>query len=90
MYKVFSKQQSYSTLERFNEGHFSIVTDGENLNSGDRNGLWKKMEEEKNFHDSNHSPLLKIYCILHGQIKGFNSSITTILFEVGSYRTVVG
>ena len=31
-----------------------------------------------------------IYCILRGQIKGFNSSITTILFEVGSYRTVVG
>ena len=30
------------------------------------------------------------YCILRGQIKGFNSSITTILFEVGSYRTVVG
>ena len=30
------------------------------------------------------------YCILRGRIKGFNSSITTILFEVGSYRTVVG
>ena len=30
------------------------------------------------------------YCILCRQIKGFNSSITTILFEVGSYRTVVG
>ena len=30
------------------------------------------------------------YCILRGQIKGFNSSITIILFEVGSYRTVVG
>ena len=30
------------------------------------------------------------YCILRGQIKGFNRSITTILFEVGSYRTVVG
>ena len=27
---------------------------------------------------------------LHGQIKGFNGSIITILFEVGSYRTVVG
>ena len=26
------------------------------------------------------------YCILHGQ--RFNSSITTILFEVGSYRTL--
>ena len=30
------------------------------------------------------------YCILRGQIKGFNSSITTILCQVGSYRTVVG
>ena len=26
-----------------------------------------------------------IYCILCGQIKGFNSSITSILCEVGSY-----
>ena len=34
--------------------------------------------------------LFVIYCILRGQIKGFKSSITTILFEVGSYRTVVG
>ena len=34
--------------------------------------------------------LYNIYCILCGRIKGFNSSIATILFEVGSYRTVVG
>ena len=31
-----------------------------------------------------------IYCILHGRIKGYNSSITTIMRQVGSYRTVVG
>ena len=31
-----------------------------------------------------------IYCILRGRVKGFNRSITTILFEVGRYRTVVG
>ena len=31
-----------------------------------------------------------IYYILRGRVKGFNSSITTILFEVSSYRTVVG
>ena len=30
------------------------------------------------------------YCILRGRIKGFNHSITTILCQVGSYRTVVG
>ena len=35
-------------------------------------------------------PILTTYCILRGQIKGFNRSVTTILFEVGSYRTVVG
>ena len=34
--------------------------------------------------------LIHTYCILRGRIKGFNRSITTILFEVGSYRTVVG
>ena len=31
-----------------------------------------------------------IYCILRGRIKGFNSSITAIMCQVGSYRTVVG
>ena len=31
--------------------------------------------------------ITKSYCILCGQIKGFNCSITTILFEVGSYGT---
>ena len=33
---------------------------------------------------------LGISFILHGWIKEFNSSITTIMCEVGSYRTVVG
>ena len=33
---------------------------------------------------------LYIYCILRGQIKGYNSSITTIMCQGGSYRTVVG
>ena len=31
-----------------------------------------------------------IYCILRGQIKGLNRSVTTILFKVGSYRTLIG
>ena len=30
------------------------------------------------------------YCILRGRIKGFNSSITAIMCQVGSHRTVVG
>ena len=33
---------------------------------------------------------MNTYCILRGQIKGFNSSITAIMCQVGSYRTVVG
>ena len=37
-----------------------------------------------------HKKINVYYCILRGRIKGFNRSITTILFEVGSYRTVVG
>ena len=40
----------------------SIVTDGESLNSGDRSGLWKKLEEEKALHDSSHGPLLEVWC----------------------------
>ena len=34
--------------------------------------------------------MLHSYCILRGWIKGFNHSITTIMCEDGSYRTVVG
>ena len=30
----------------------SIVTDGESLNTGDRNGLWRKLEDEKRMHDN--------------------------------------
>ena len=33
---------------------------------------------------------INTFIVLRGQIKGFNHSTTTILFEVGSYRTVVG
>ena len=40
--------------------------------------------------NSHHALYIQLYCILRGQIKGFNSSITTMLFEVGSYRNVVG
>ena len=41
-------------------------------------------------HENNSTPgvlieeIRYIYCILHGQIKGFNRSITTILCQVGS------
>ena len=34
--------------------------------------------------------LIPIYCILRGWIKRCNSSITAIMCQVGSYRTVVG
>ena len=33
--------------------------------------------------------ILVIYCVLCGRIKGYNSSITTIMCQGGSYRTVV-
>ena len=39
---------------------------------------------------SNVAAINTIYCILRGWIKGFNSSITTIMCQVGSYRTVIG
>ena len=38
---------------------------GEGLNSGDRNGLWKKLEEEKFANGSDHGPLLKVWCVAH-------------------------
>ena len=38
----------------------------------------------------NKNHCINVYCILRGRIKGFNSSITTILFEVDSYRIVDG
>ena len=53
------------------------------LNIGD---FSKKIGNRQNLLLTN----ISSYCILRGQIKGFNRSITTILFEVGSYRTVVG
>ena len=31
-----------------------------------------------------------IYCILRGRVKGYNNSITTIICQGGSYRTMVG
>ena len=46
----------------------------------------------RSMHESMARPYKVYYCIVHGQIKGFNSSITTIilLLEVVSYRTAVG
>ena len=41
-------------------------------------------------HTINFYAIIIVYCILRGRIKGFNRSITTILCQVGSYRTVVG
>ena len=43
----------------------SIVTDGESLNSGDYNGLWRKLEEEKRIHNHSNQPLLKVWCATH-------------------------
>ena len=31
----------------------------------------------------------RCYCILSGQTKGYSSSITAIMCQIGSYRTVI-
>jgi len=75
----------------------SIVTDGESLNSGERSGLWKKLEQEKSLHDS--SPLLKIWCAAHRSnlaYKDVSKSVTEVklvtadVVNVGSYFHVSG
>ena len=74
----------------------SIVTDGESLNSGDRNGLWKKLEEEKALHDSSHGPLLKVWCAAHRSnlaYKDVSNSVSEVKLDVvsvGSYFHVSG
>ena len=35
------------------------------MNSGDRNGLWRKLEEEKRIHNHTNQPLLKVWCAAH-------------------------
>lgn len=42
----------------------SVVTDGENLNSGCDKGLWKKMKDDRD-KSNNEKPLLFIWCIPH-------------------------
>ena len=77
----------------------SVVTDGESLNSGDRNGLWRKLEEEKVSHDPSHGPMLKIWCAAHRSnlaYKDVSKSvsevklITSDVVAVGSYFHVSG
>ena len=77
----------------------SIVTDGESLNSGERNGLWKKLEEEKSFHDSSHGPLIKIWCAAHRSNLAYRDVsksvsevrlVTSDVVSVGSYFHVSG
>ena len=48
--------------------------------------LGKKIDDSQKFgltHYNHCMEAIFYYCILRGQIKGFNSSITTILFEAG-------
>ena len=77
----------------------SIVTDGESLNSGDRKGLWKKLEEEKALHDSSHGPLLKVWCAAHRSnlaYKDVSNSVSEVklvtsdVVSIGSYFHVSG
>ena len=64
-------------------GVSSIVTDGESLNSGDRNGLWKKLDEEKSANDPHHGPLLKIWCAAHIICLRYSFVITAVVFPTG-------
>ena len=77
----------------------SIVTDGESLNTGDRNGLWKKFKEEKSANDPNHGPLLKIWRAAHRSnlaYKDIAKSVSEVkitisdVVSVGSYFRVSG
>ena len=77
----------------------SIVTDGESLNSGDRNGLWKKLEGEKSTSDPNHGPLLKIWCAAHRSNLAYKDVVKSIsevkiivsdVVSIGSYFHVSG
>lgn len=45
----------------------SIASDGENLNSGDKGGLWILIEKDKD----SASPLIKIWCAVHRQNLAF-------------------
>lgn len=60
----------------------SIVTDGENLNTGEAGGLWALMQAERDKSSSN-LPLLKIWCAAH-RINLAWKSVTQTVIEVRS------
>ena len=61
----------------------SIVTDGTSLNSGERNGLWKLIDDaiEKGVTHDDHIPLLKIWCAVHRSQLAWKS-VTSSIAEV--------
>ena len=77
----------------------SIVTDGESLNTGGHNGLWRKLEDEKRMHDNSNQPLLKVWCAAHRSnlaYKDISKSVSEVrmavvdVVSVGSYFHVSG
>ena len=69
----------------------SIVTDGESLNSGVCNGLWKKIEEENEANDPSHGPLLKIWCAAHRSnlaYKDVTKSVSEVMVTVSDIVSV--
>ena len=58
--------------------------------SGNPKGYNTKISTDNGVEWDRLTPRKLYYCILRGRIKGFNSSITIIMCQVGSYRTVVG
>ena len=77
----------------------SIITDGENLNSSDCNGLLRKLEEKKRIHNHTNKPLLKVWCAVRWSnlaYKDVSKSVSEVriavayVVSVGSYFHVSG
>ena len=56
-----------------------IVTDGESLNFGEHNSLWKVLQDERSYSTSNPTlPLIKIWCAAHRSDLAFGKVAKTV------------
>ena len=62
---VKDASQSILQLSKLIKVTSSIVTDGVSLNSGNRNRLLRKLDEEKRIHNHANQLLLKVWCAAH-------------------------
>ncbi len=56
----------------------SLASDGENMNRGAKNGIWAKIENDKNACGSP-LPLLKMWCAVHRSSLAWNSVSNTVM-----------